>query len=190
MRYLDHTKDLSLRIGGRDKTIKLFGYADASFVAGDDSRSQLGYCLFLNRDSGAVCARSIKDKTVSLSSTESEIKALTEIIKEIIWMRGLLAELGYPQDGPTVVYQDNTSAIRLSEMFGSEARTRHLVNRLNFIRQEIKAGTIVLEHIPTEHMVADILTGPRERGLFEYLRGILLEGHWRGSKRRSRANSS
>lgn len=189
MLYLKHTKDLSLRIGGRDPEIKLFAYADASFIAGDDSRSQLGYCLFLNRDSGAVCARSIKDKTVSLSSTESEIKALTEVTKEVIWMRGLLAELGYPQEEATVVYQDNTSAIRLSEMFGSEARTRHLVNRLNFIRQEIQHGTIALEYIPTEHMVADILTGPRERGSFEYLRRILLEGHMRG-KRRERALSA
>eukprot|EP01034_Spumella_vulgaris_P025234 gene25234-31665_t len=185
MSYLRGTKDLALRLGGRDKIIKLFAYADASFVAGDDSRSQLGYCMFLNRDSGAVVARSIKDKTVSLSSTESEIKALCEAIKEIIWIRGLLAELGYPQLEPTVVYQDNQSSIRLSERIGSEARTRHIVNRLNFIRQEIEHGTVQLEYIPTGDMVADILTGPRDRGLFEYLRSILLEGHQRGKEQRA-----
>jgi hypothetical protein len=117
MTYLRGTKDLKLRLGSRDKLIKLFGYADASFVAGGDSRLQLGYCFFLNRDSGAVVARSIKDKTVLLSSMESEIKALTEAIKETIWIRGLLNELGYFQDEPTLIYQDNQSAIRLSDKF-------------------------------------------------------------------------
>jgi hypothetical protein len=29
-----------------NKGIKLFGYADALFVAGADSKSQLGYCFF------------------------------------------------------------------------------------------------------------------------------------------------
>lgn len=49
---------LKLKLGGKDKKIKLFGYADVSFIAG----VQLGCCF--------------KDKTVSLSSTESELKAL------------------------------------------------------------------------------------------------------------------
>ncbi len=88
--YINTTKKLSLRLGGVDKQIRLFGYADASFIADQDSKSQLGYCFFLNRDSGAVCAKSIKDKTVSMSSTEAEIKALVEAIKEAIWLRGLL----------------------------------------------------------------------------------------------------
>ncbi len=190
MTYLRGTKDLKLRLGGKDKLIKLFGYADASFIAGGDSRSQLGYCFFLNRDSGAVVARSLKDKTISLSSTESEIKALTEAIKEAIWIRGLLNELGYFQDEPTLIYQDNQSAIRLSEAIGSEGRTRHIVNRINFIREMIRDRHITVEYIPTEHMVADILTGPRERSLFERLRTYLLEGHVRGDRHgRERAES-
>ncbi len=74
---------------------------------------------------------------------------------------------------------DNTSSIRLSDKVGSESRTRHIINRINFIRQEIDNKVIVVEYISTKEMVADILTGPRERGVFEYLRSILLGGHWK-----------
>jgi len=181
--YLKATKDLGLRLGGRDKTIKLFGYADASFISDADSKSQLAFCFFLTRDSGAVCAKSMKDKTVSLSSTEAEIKALVEAIKEAIFLRAILDELGYPQTEATLIYQDNTSCIRLADKLGSEARTRHILNRINFIRESIANGIVRLEHIKTSEMVADVLTGPRERGEFEYLRGILLEGHWRAQRR-------
>lgn len=182
-RYLNFTKDLGLRLGGGDKEVKLFGYADASHVRNRDSKSQLGYCMYLSRDSGAVISRSTKDKTVSLSSTEAEIKALVECFKDGLWLRGLLAELGYPQVAPTVIYQDNQSGIRLAEKVGSENNTRHIINCINFIRQEIENKSFCLEYIPTGEMVADILTGPRGRGTFEYLRGILLQGHWIGKRK-------
>ncbi len=181
--YLKATKGMGLRIGGKDKVIKLFAYADASFIAGDDSKSQLAYCVFVTRDSGAICCKSMKDKTVSLSSTEAEIKALVECIKEILWFRAFLAELGYPQNEATVIYQDNTSSIALATKLGSEGRTRHILNRINFIREVVESGAIRLEHIRSEDMVADVLTGPRERSVFEYLRDILLGGHMRGGRR-------
>ena len=181
-KYIAATKDIGLQLGGKDKVIRAFMYTDASEVKDRDSLSQLGWCIFLSRDAGAVIARSTKDKSVSLSSTESEIKALVEGVKDLIWLRGLLAELGYPQSEPSIVYQDNKSAIRICEKVGSESKTRHIINRINFVRQEVANNTIRLVYIPTEEMVADILTAARDRGPFEYLRNILLGGHWRFQK--------
>jgi hypothetical protein len=54
--------------------------------------------------------------------------------------------------------------------------TRHIVNRINFIGEMVRDGHIRAEYISTESMVADVLTDPRERGLFECLRTYLLEG--------------
>jgi hypothetical protein len=71
----------------------------------------------------------------------------------------------------------------LSEAIGSESRMRHIVNRINYIREMIRDGHIAVEYIPTERMVADILTGPRGRDLFERLRTYLLEGHVQGKRR-------
>ena len=111
-RYLHATADLGITYGGADKEVKLFGFSDASYIPYADSKSQLGYCFFLNTTSGAIIARSFKDSTVSHSSTEAEIKALDAAIKETLWTRGFLKEIGYEQFEPTTIYVDNEATMQ------------------------------------------------------------------------------
>ena len=87
------TIDEGVTLGG-DSDIELFGFSDAAFIRDGDSKPQYGYCFYLNRNSGAVYARSMKGNTVSMSSTEAEMKALVETVKECIWMREFLKEIG------------------------------------------------------------------------------------------------
>jgi hypothetical protein len=157
-RYLAGDPDSSVVLGGTDQDIRLFGFCDASYVPHADSKSQLAYCFFLNLESGTVCARTKKDTTVSHSSAEAEVKALDLAIIQAIWLRGFLAELGYPQTEPTVIHTDSLSAKVLAETFNLSNNTAHLVMRLNYIHQEILAGTIALRYINTENQVADVLT--------------------------------
>nr|KYP48875.1 hypothetical protein KK1_029436 [Cajanus cajan] len=46
-----------------------------------------------------------------LKGTSSEYRAMSTACSKIIWLRGLLAKLGFPQIDPTPLYADNTSAI-------------------------------------------------------------------------------
>ena len=46
---------------------------------------------------------------------EAEYVCLTECGKQIAHYRALLAELGFPQENPTIIYEDNKSAIDLSK---------------------------------------------------------------------------
>jgi hypothetical protein len=125
-----------------------------------DSLSQLAYCFFLNKTSGTICARSKKDTTVSHSSAEAEIKAIDLAILKALCLRGLLEELGYPQNEPTVIYTDSISAKTLADTLHTSNNSAHLIVRINFIHQEIAARTIVLKYINTDNMVADVLTKP------------------------------
>jgi hypothetical protein len=109
-RYLKGTISARMAFGGMNKDVKLFGYCDASHLPHGDSKPRLGYCFFLNNESGTILARSFKDKSVSHSSCESEIKAIDETVRQAIWLRGFLAELGFPQIEPTVLYTDSQSA--------------------------------------------------------------------------------
>jgi hypothetical protein len=52
-----------------------------------------------------------KQDRVSKSSTEAEYRAMSTACSEIVWLRGLLAELGFPQTTFTPLHADNTSAI-------------------------------------------------------------------------------
>jgi hypothetical protein len=168
--YLFATKDLGINVGSYDKKIVLTAYADAAFATEADSKSQLAYQLYLSEDSGCVLWRSMKDKSVSLSSTQSEIHALVECLKTIMWYRELLKELGFPQKGPTTVYQDNVNVINLSELGGSDKATKYLINKINFIRESVKEQIISLIYKETQAMRADIGTKQNEAPQFIELR--------------------
>ncbi|OWY96768.1 polyprotein [Phytophthora megakarya] len=73
-----------------------------------------------------VVWRSTSQKTVALSSTEAEYMALSECIKEVVWLRRLLKDVGAKQVDPTVIYEDNQGAMALAKNVGYQARTKHI----------------------------------------------------------------
>jgi hypothetical protein len=138
---------------GRD----LIGYTDADWCGSvDDSKSTSGYVFLL---AGApVSWKSKKQGLVALSSTEAEYVAATEAAKEAIWLRGLLEELGFPQEQPTTLFCDNQSAIALVENPVMHDRTKHIKRKMHFVRDAAAQGDIKLEYCPTQLHLADILT--------------------------------
>mmetsp|Transcript_29793 Transcript_29793/g.40907 ORF Transcript_29793/g.40907 Transcript_29793/m.40907 type:complete len:1150 (+) Transcript_29793:1094-4543(+) len=176
-RYLQGTKDDEIVLGGMDETVKLFGYTDASHLPDNSSKPRLGYCFFLNLTSGTIHARSIKDTTVSHSSCESEIKAIDAAIRQTIWLRGFLDELGFTQNEPTVLYTDSQSAKALADIFKIGSNSAHLVMRINYIHECIESGIVRLKYINTFNEVADILTKLLPVQLHERHTDFLLRGH-------------
>jgi hypothetical protein len=158
LRYLKGT--LTLGITYRPPPLRLSGYSDADW-AGDMStrRSTTGYVVMLN--GGAIAWKSQRQPTVALSTMEAEYMALTEAVKELTWIRKLLAELGYDQDSgnaPTDLYSDNQSAIALAKNPVSHARAKHIDIRHHFIREAIHDKIVWVQYIPTSDMTADSLT--------------------------------
>jgi hypothetical protein len=176
-RYLKGTNDEHIQLGGTDEEIKLFGYCDASHLPHGDSKPRLGYCFFLNKQSGTIHARSFKDKAVSHSSCESEIKAIDETIRQSVWLRGFLAELGFPQSEPTIIYTDSISAKTLIDSFNVGNNSAHLVMRLNYLHEMVENGTIQLKYIDTLNQVADILTKLLPLLPHQHFMEILTHGH-------------
>ena len=177
--YLHHTIHLGLRFkrspNSTENARRLFCFVDAAFATHTDSRSHTGYCFGMGDVAGMFFARSFKQSGVTLSSTESENWAAVEAVKEIIWFRGLLAELGFPQTQPTTIYADNASMITLAEHFsGNHSKVKHFMTRVNFLIEKINDKTITFQHVRTEDNIADILTKPLGPADFERLRPLLL----------------
>ena len=57
-------------------------------------RSTMGWCMFLG--DALISWRCKKQDHVSKSSTEAEYRAMSTACSEIVWLRGLLEELGFP----------------------------------------------------------------------------------------------
>ena len=62
----------------------------------DKRRSTTGYVFTFSQ--APVSWRSTLQSTVALSTTEAEYMAMTEAMKEAIWLQGLLDDLGVEQD--------------------------------------------------------------------------------------------
>jgi hypothetical protein len=161
IRYLSGTAKLGLRYSptswlGTD-TDKLVAYCDADFAGDTDTRrSTSGYIVFFN--GGPVTWFSKLQSIVTLSSCESEYVALSLLAQELSYSRSFLEELGFKQDGPTLVLEDNQGAIALTHNHGWHARTKHIAVRWHYIREAVDQGLVALEYIPTEIQVADVLT--------------------------------
>ena len=83
------------------------------------------------------------------------------------WTREHLLHQGVDV-GPAKVFQDNKSTICLAVKGKSTSeRTRHVKVRHFFITHYIDEGAIVIEHLPTGDMIADIMTKPLHGSLFD-----------------------
>ncbi|SGY14961.1 BQ5605_C013g07181 [Microbotryum silenes-dioicae] len=113
---------------------------------------------------------------VTVSSPEAEYVAMSFAAREGIWLRRLLAELGFAQSEPTKLHGDNQSAIQLAKHPAFHARTKHIGIHFHFIRDHIAEGTIEMVWIPTNTMAADVLTkglGSRKHWDFVHAMGLV-----------------
>ncbi|KAG8480295.1 hypothetical protein CXB51_024758 [Gossypium anomalum] len=97
LRYLRKTEDVGL-VFEQDEALGQFivGYVDSDFAGDLDKRhSTTGYLFTLAK--APVSWKSTLQSTVAISTTEAEYMAVTEAVKEAIWLNGLLEDLGVVQ---------------------------------------------------------------------------------------------
>jgi hypothetical protein len=156
LRYLKGTTESAIVLGGKCSMVPL-AFCDASYTADGDSKSQFGYSVHLH-NSGASIIRSKTGTTVPHSPCEAEVKAMDEVVREIIWLRILLEELGFPQLEPTLVYSDSTAGIDQISAFKNSSKARHYTRDLNFLREAREGGIVRFEHVGSDNNRSDMLT--------------------------------
>ncbi|XRB24420.1 retrovirus-related Pol polyprotein [Pseudoscourfieldia marina] len=176
LRYLSGTINRGIKYNTNSNVpLKLIGYCDASWGDNHENRrSTSGYIFFLN--GGPISWASYLQTTVALSTVESEVMALTEAIKEAIYIRRLLESLGAAQEGPTIIYTDSTGAEALVDHPTSHRRTKHIEIRREFIKYHIEHETVKIERVSTKDQLADIMTKPLRQDIHNYLVQMILHG--------------
>ena len=104
-----------------------------------------------------VSWRSTIQFTVALSTTKAKYMAMTEAMKEVIWLQRLLDDLRIDQD-LLKINCDSMSAIYLAKNQVYHARTKYIVLRFHFVREILDEGDIELLKIHTKENPADMLT--------------------------------
>jgi hypothetical protein len=105
-----------------------------------------------------VVWNSSKQSTYSLSTAETEYKALSETIKETLYLLGLYEELGLKQIRPSRMYEDNTATIAMSNHPMITKKSKHIELAVHHFKQYVQNKTVQLFYVASKNQEADLLT--------------------------------
>jgi hypothetical protein len=169
IKYVLDTKNKALKMHPKQETnneFKIEGISDSEFAGDRDTRiSVYGYIIYF---CGAPIAwKSKSGKSVTLSSTEAEYFATSEIAKEIIFIKNVIESIGIKLQYPIIIRVDNTGAIYIANNHTTGQRTKHIDIRAHFVREFIEDGIIKIIFIRSEDNDADIYMKNTTEELFE-----------------------
>ena len=137
--------------------LEIKAYIDADWAGNPvDRRSTSGYFTLVGGN--LVTWRSKKQKVVALSSAEAEFRGIARGLAEVLWLRKLLTELGFPPKRSCELMCDNRAAISISENPVQHDRTKHVEVDRHFIKEKLEEGVLSLPFVRSEEQLADMLT--------------------------------
>jgi hypothetical protein len=163
MRYLPGTRDYGLGLSGTGESTHI-AYSDADWGGDVDRKLTSGALHYFGED--LVHWTSKKQGCVALSTAEAEYVAASSSAQDVIRLRGVLCDLNYQQRDPTVIFGDNTAAIKWSS--GNSRRAKHIVLRVCFVHEVVSMKPAIFKYLPTAEQVADILTKSPEANIFSF----------------------
>jgi hypothetical protein len=138
---------------------------EAEYIACSEAAKE---ALWIRRMLKEICGEPTQNPMEYSHEFDSQIKSETgSLYNSISMLTDANIHLSGPQGNfsaetqptePQIIFADNQGAIKLSRNPQHHKRTKHIDVRYHFIRESTQSGLIRLVHIPTNEMVADILT--------------------------------
>jgi len=164
--YVSGTYDIGItyhkKYSTREDPYGYVGYSDADWAGCRMTRkSTAGHLIFMLGAPYIWYSKLLA--TIAASSMESEYMSAYHCGQEIVFITNLHKEVGLPLSKPIVMMMDAKAAIDAIANPVYHARTKHIATKFHWLRQ-YQAGTgesvIKIVHVPTQKMLADILTKP------------------------------
>ena len=124
----------------------------------DNRRSVTGYIIFLC--GCPIVWKSKQQGGVTLSSSEAEYYAISEVAAELLFVKQILEFLEVDFKMPMKIRVDNNGAIYLANNASSGNRTKHVDTRVHFVRELIQSEPKVVdtEFVKSEDNTSDTFT--------------------------------
>jgi hypothetical protein len=157
-KYLKGTQDFGLLLQPEpDKLVdRINFFTDATWAEDQETRiSRSGSLAFWK--SCPILWNSKKQQNITMSSTESEMNALSDGEQENQWLSFLIEELWHIKLSPTLFHIDNKGLLEKLKNFGSNSKTKHLDIKIKGLREKFNAKEIDIKLISSPEMIADSL---------------------------------
>jgi len=173
LKYLSRTQDEYLTYKSGNPAIELKCYVDADYAACKDTRKSVsGFVITIGES--VISWRSKKQPVVALSTSEAEYIALSEGIRESVWIKGMLQELKLMKaDDAIEVFEDNNACISIAENDGVSERVKHIDVKFHYIRDMVKRSEVKLMRIGTKDQIADVMTKALGKEKFKGFKALL-----------------
>ncbi|XP_019091158.1 PREDICTED: uncharacterized protein LOC109128742 [Camelina sativa] len=154
--YLKGTAGQGILLSSRPD-LELLVYCDADWGTCPLSRRSLTAYVTLFGGS-PTSWKTKKQKVVSQSSCEAEYRAMSIATREIMWLRQLFTDLGFPPTGMSCLFCDSKSALYIAANPVFHERTKYIEIDCHRVRDAIKSEVLTTAHIGTKEQLADLLT--------------------------------
>ncbi|KAL9226203.1 hypothetical protein vseg_002041 [Gypsophila vaccaria] len=141
----------------RHSSLAMTVYCDADWSSCPVTRRSLT-AYFVLLGGTPISWKTKKQPTVSLSSAESEYRAMRAATCEVKWLQGILQFLRLSTSSPALMHCDNKAALHISRNPVFHERTKHIEIDCHFVRDAIRDGLIQPAYVHTSAQLADILT--------------------------------
>jgi hypothetical protein len=164
-KYVKQTMNTPLKYHPNEDGI--IAYVDADYAGCTDTRrSTSGFWITW---AGMAISWSSKLQTlVTLSTTEAELVAAVECIKEMKWLKNVLMELDEIRENDRMIlYEDNQATIANLKKHSSHGRNKHVDIKYHYVCAQIHEEQLDVVYMESEKNIADIFTKPLARPAFQ-----------------------
>jgi len=155
VRYVKGTMDLGLIIQSTpdlDFNNMITAFTDSDWGKDpSDRKSYSGYVIFVG--ACLVIWKCKKQSAVALSTAEAEYMALALAATEVVWIRNLLGEIGFPQTQPTTIFCDNHAAIHMANNDVVGPKSKHIaIKNITLSSNTLQMVKLNLSMFPLQRM--------------------------------------
>ena len=152
----------------------LVSFADADYASmATDRRSVSGGVVMCAW--GGVSWYSKTQKCVTLSTTEAEYVAMSDVAKEVLFLRQVRRFMLPRERMPCILlFEDNEGAMQIAKHPISSSNSKHIDVRHHFLTELVERKEIEIIHVVSQYQHADFLTKASPEREFEVHPGIVM----------------
>jgi hypothetical protein len=162
----------------KDKDFNLTAYTDADWAGSIDDRKNTSGGEFLRKRSGSMVKKETNIHITLYSRGIIHwccIMLHTSTLDEANFRR---PKISY--NNPITINCDNSSAISISKNLVMHSKTKHILIRYHFLRDQVTKKIDKIMYVDTKEQIADIFTKPLPMSTFENLHqklGVIQKTH-------------